>query len=180
MPDFIRRQLQTTTGIRPEVAPWKLFNVSRGTLLRRTGSVNRIWRLGELTNSFNPLHSNKLQNDHLSHAPGKEPGGGRFPAGQNLRPPAPFRTKTRLPLSVGWPPPAAAPYTHRSLADRWPQNLSNHWNHSISKSRTMILPLLGESTGVRADVQSTRQGWISVQKHKIRLRCRPAERTREL
>ena len=70
----------------------------------------------------------------------------------------------------------SAPYTHLSLANRWPQNLSNHWNPGISLSRTMILPLLGERAGVRADVQSVRRGWISVQKPKMRVRCRFRQR----
>jgi hypothetical protein len=40
----------------------------------------------------------------------------------------------------------------------------------------MILPLLGERAGVRADVQSVRRGWISVQKPKMRVRCRFRQR----
>jgi len=72
--------------------------------------------------------------------------------------------------------PAPAPCPNLLLASRWPLNLSNHWNHGISVRRTIILPLLGERAGVRADVQSPRQGWISAQKHKMRVRCGPAPR----
>ena len=80
------------------------------------------------------------------------------------------KTVSTLPL-------CPAPCTHPSLANRWPQFLSKHWNHGISLSRTMILPLLGERAGVRADVQSNRRGSISVQKHNIPVRCRLCHRT---